>query len=143
MNFKGLGVAMITPFDDKGKVDYDSIPLIVENIISGGADYLVLMGTTAEVPCLSSKEKKNIVKIVSKVNHNRLPMIIGIGGNTHLELFLKLVKLIYHFLMQYYQFRHTIINHRNKVFIPIFQRLQKLVHFQLLFIMYHQELVAQ
>ena len=81
MNFKGLGVAMITPFDDKGKVDYDSIPPIVENIISGGADYLVLMGTTAEVPCLSSKEKKNIVKIVSKVNHNRLPMIIGIGGN--------------------------------------------------------------
>ena len=64
MNFKGLGVAMITPFDDKGKVDYDSIPPIVENIISGGADYLVLMGTTAEVPCLSSKEKKNIIKIV-------------------------------------------------------------------------------
>ena len=81
MNFKGLGVAMITPFDDKGKVDYDSIPLIVENIISGGADYLVLMGTTAEVPCLSSKEKNNIIKVVSKVNQNRLPMIVGIGGN--------------------------------------------------------------
>ena len=62
MNFKGLGVAMITPFDYKGKVDYDSIPQIVENIISGGADYLVLMGTTAEVPCLSSKEKNNIRK---------------------------------------------------------------------------------
>ena len=72
---------MITPFDDKGKVDYDSIPQIVENIISGGADYLVLMGTTAEVPCLSSKEKKNIVKLVSKLTTIRLPMIIGIGGN--------------------------------------------------------------
>ena len=58
MNFNGLGVALITPFNDKGKVDYDSIPTIVENIISGGADYLVLMGTTAEVPCLSNEEKK-------------------------------------------------------------------------------------
>ena len=58
MNLEGLGVAMITPFDIYGKVDYDSIPTIVENIISGGADYLVLMGTTAEVPCLSTQEKK-------------------------------------------------------------------------------------
>ena len=81
MNFNGLGVAMITPFDYKGKVDYDSLPPIVENIISGGADYLVLMGTTSEVPCLSSEEKKNIIKVVSEVNQNRLPMIIGIGGN--------------------------------------------------------------
>ena len=81
MNFNGLGVALITPFNDKGKVDYDSIPPIVENIISGGADYLVLMGTTAEVPCLSNEEKKNIIKVVSEINQNRLPMIIGIGGN--------------------------------------------------------------
>ena len=81
MNFNGLGVAVITPFNDKGKVDYDSIPPIVENIISGGADYLVLMGTTAEVPCLSNEEKKNIIKVVSEINQNRLPMIIGIGGN--------------------------------------------------------------
>ena len=81
MNFNGLGVAVITPFNDKGKVDYDSIPTIVENIISGGADYLVLMGTTAEVPCLSNEEKKNIIKVVSEINQNRLPMIIGIGGN--------------------------------------------------------------
>ena len=81
MNFNGLGVAIITPFDYKGKVDYDSLPEIVENIISGGADYLVLMGTTSEVPCLSSEEKKNIIKVVSEVNQNRLPMIIGIGGN--------------------------------------------------------------
>ena len=81
MNFNGLGVAIITPFDYKGKVDYDSLPQIVENIISGGADYLVLMGTTSEVPCLSSEEKKNIIKVVSEVNQNRIPMIIGIGGN--------------------------------------------------------------
>ena len=58
MNFNGLGVAVITPFNDKGKVDYDSIPPIVENIISGGADYLVLMGTTAEVPVFQMKKKR-------------------------------------------------------------------------------------
>ena len=82
MNLEGLGVAMITPFDIYGKVDYDSIPNIVENIISGGADYLVLMGTTAEVPCLSTQEKKDIIKIVKEANHNRVPMVIGIGGNS-------------------------------------------------------------
>ena len=82
MNLEGLGVAMITPFDVDGKVDYDSIPAIVENIIAGGADYLVLMGTTAEVPCLSAQEKKDIIKIVKEANHNRLPMVIGIGGNS-------------------------------------------------------------
>ena len=63
MNFKGLGVAMVTPFSIDGKIDYNSIPKIVENIISGGADYLVLLGTTAEVVCLDDNEKKEIINI--------------------------------------------------------------------------------
>ena len=48
MNLKGLGVAMVTPFNEDGSVDFSAIPRIVENIITGRADYLVLMGTTAE-----------------------------------------------------------------------------------------------
>ena len=81
MNFKGLGVALVTPFLRNGKIDYNSLPKIVENIISGGANYLVLFGTTAEVVCLDDNEKKEIIKIVVETNKSRVPLIIGIGGN--------------------------------------------------------------
>ena len=81
MNFKGLGVAMVTPFSTDGKIDYNSIPNIVENIISGGADYLVLLGTTAEVVCLNDNEKKEIINIVVDSTQKRVPLVVGIGGN--------------------------------------------------------------
>ena len=81
MNFKGLGVALVTPFLRNRKIDYNSLPGIIENIISGGANYLVLFGTTAEVVCLDDNEKKEIIKIVFESNKNRVPLIIGIGGN--------------------------------------------------------------
>ena len=72
---------MITPFDKNGNVDYDRIPSIIDNIVSGSADYIVLLGTTGETALLSEKEKKALIKFLIKVNDNRLPMVIGIGGN--------------------------------------------------------------
>ncbi len=81
MNFSGLGVAMITPFDINGNIDYDRIPSIIDNIVSGSADYIVLLGTTGETTLLSKKEKEALIKSVIKANDNRLPMVIGIGGN--------------------------------------------------------------
>jgi len=81
MNFKGLGVAMITPFTAEGLVDYAAIPRVVENITTGRADYLVLMGTTAEAACLSFEERQLIIKAVIDANQNKLPLVIGIGGN--------------------------------------------------------------
>lgn len=81
MNLKGLGVAMVTPFNEDGSVDFSAIPRIVENIITGRADYLVLMGTTAEAACLSSIEKEAIIQEVVHVNQGKLPLVIGIGGN--------------------------------------------------------------
>ena len=81
MNFAGLGVAMITPFDINGNIDYDRIPSIIDNIVSGSADYIVLLGTTGETTLLSKKEKEALIKSVIKANDNRLPMVIGIGGN--------------------------------------------------------------
>ena len=81
MDLRGLGVAMITPFTEEGSIDFDAIPLIVENITTGRADYIVLMGTTAESSCLSAKEKQQVIQMVVKINNNRLPLVIGIGGN--------------------------------------------------------------
>ena len=81
MNLKGLGVAMVTPFDSNGDVDFESIPTIVENISTGRANYIVIMGTTAEVVCLSSQEKKAVIEAVVKTNKSKLPLVVGIGGN--------------------------------------------------------------
>ena len=81
MNLKGLGVAMVTPFNPDRSIDFDAIPRIVENISVGGADYLVVLGTTSEVPCLSITEKKEIIDCIVKANIHNLPLVIGIGGN--------------------------------------------------------------
>ncbi len=81
MNLKGLGVAMVTPFSEEGQVDYNAIPAVVENITTGRADYILLMGTTAEVACLTAEEKREVIKTVVALNQNKVPLVIGIGGN--------------------------------------------------------------
>ena len=81
MNLKGLGVAMVTPFTEEGQVDYNALPAVVENITTGRADYIVLMGTTAEVACLTAEEKWEVIKTVVALNQNKVPLVIGIGGN--------------------------------------------------------------
>ena len=86
MNLKGLGVAMVTPFHPDGTIDFESIPRVVEHIVSGQADYLVVLGTTAEVACLSAKEKRQVVQAIVFANQNRLPLVIGIGGNNTAQL---------------------------------------------------------
>jgi len=91
MEIKGLGVAMITPFDKKGNIDFDKIPLIVDNIVSGSADYIVVLGTTGEASLLSMEEKNQLIKVIIKANNNRLPLVIGIGGN-NTDLVVKEIK---------------------------------------------------
>ena len=78
---QGHGVALITPFKRNGAIDFDAIPRIIEHLINGGVDYLVVLGTTAESTSLSENEKKQLIATI--VNHNAgiLPLIIGIGGN--------------------------------------------------------------
>tara|TARA_B110000263_G_scaffold247606_1_gene260786 strand:+ start:515 stop:1438 length:924 start_codon:yes stop_codon:yes gene_type:complete len=83
---KGTGVAMITPFDDNGEVDFDAIPQLIDHLLSDssldrGVDYIVILGTTAEVVTLNSQEKDKIIKIVIKHNNDRVPLVIGVGGN--------------------------------------------------------------
>lgn len=81
MDLKGLGVAMVTPFTPEGQLDCNAIPAVVENITTGRADYLVIMGTTAEAACLTSDERDQVIKTVIDSNYGKLPLVIGIGGN--------------------------------------------------------------
>ena len=84
--FTGAGVALITPFNEDMSVDYSALERLVENQISGGIDYLVVLGTTGETPALSDEEKKEIVRFVIEKNAGRLKIVVGIGSNNTLGL---------------------------------------------------------
>jgi 4-hydroxy-tetrahydrodipicolinate synthase len=79
--FKGLGVAMVTPFEENGEIDFPSLEKLTEFLISGKVDYLVVQGTTGESPVLSKDEKQKTLDCVSAINNGRLPLVFGIGGN--------------------------------------------------------------
>ena len=79
--FKGLGIALVTPFTADGQVDYQSLKRLLEYQIDNGADFLCILATTGETPCLTQQEKDNITQLVKDVNHGRLPILKGCGGN--------------------------------------------------------------
>lgn len=83
---KGVGVALVTPFNEDLSVDFESLTKLVEFNIENGTNYLVVLGTTAEAATLSSEEKKQVVEHIIKVNNKRLPLVLGIGGNNTLEV---------------------------------------------------------
>jgi len=77
----GIGVALITPFNDDGSLDLNGLENVVNFNIDNGIDYLVVLGTTAESATLSSEEKEQVIQKIVSVNNNRLPLVLGIGGN--------------------------------------------------------------
>ena len=79
--FKGLGVALITPFTKNGEVDYSSLKRLVEYQIQNGADFLCILATTSEAPCLSKEEKQKIKDLIVEINSKRIPLLMGCGGN--------------------------------------------------------------
>ncbi len=82
--FFGTGVALVTPFKEDLSVDVTALAAIVEHCISGGIDYLVVLGTTAESTTLNKEEKQLVMNTVVNANADRLPLVVGIGGNnTH------------------------------------------------------------
>lgn len=85
-NFTGTGVAIVTPFTNKGEVDYPALTKLVEHLIKGRVEYLVVMGTTGESVTLSKEEKKKIIDHVVKTNKKRLPLVLGVGGNNTAEI---------------------------------------------------------
>ena len=80
-NIRGTGVALVTTFNDDGTIDYNSLEKVVNHVISGGVDYLVVMGTTGESVTVTKSEKKEILDCILKTNNGRLPVVYGIGGN--------------------------------------------------------------
>ncbi|MBQ0021250.1 MAG: 4-hydroxy-tetrahydrodipicolinate synthase [Bacteroidales bacterium] len=79
--FRGLGIALITPFKADGSVDFDALATLVDFQLTHGADFLCVLGTTAETPTLSSEEKKQIRDLVVRRVAGRVPLLMGCGGN--------------------------------------------------------------
>lgn len=86
VNFKGTGVAIVTPFTEKGEVDYPALTKLVEHLIKGKVEYIVVLGTTGESVTLSKDEKQNVINHIVKVNKKRLPLVLGVGGNNTAEI---------------------------------------------------------
>ena len=83
---KGTGVALVTPFNEDKSVDYKGLENLLNHVIDGGIDYLVLMGTTAESVTLSKVEKVAVVDFCKKINNSRIPVVLGIGGNNTMQV---------------------------------------------------------
>ncbi len=79
--FKGLGIALITPFTPEGEVDYKSLKRLVEHQLNHGADFFCILATTAEAPCLTQEEKDKITQLVKDVVNGRVPILKYCGGN--------------------------------------------------------------
>ncbi len=84
--FRGAGVALITPFNSDFTIDFEALGNIVDYQISGGVDFLVILGTTAETSTLKPKEKQAIISFVAQRVNGRVPLMAGIGGNDTLSI---------------------------------------------------------
>ena len=91
--FIGTGVALITPFNSDFSVDYNSLEKLVEFNILNGINYLVINGTTAESPTINSFERERIINTVVGVNNNRVPLVLGMGGNDTIRLAKEIISL--------------------------------------------------
>lgn len=78
--FKGLGIALVTPFNEDGTVDYISLIRLIEYQICNGADFLCILATTGETPCLTPEEKIKIKNLIVEKVAGRIPILMGCGG---------------------------------------------------------------
>jgi 4-hydroxy-tetrahydrodipicolinate synthase len=82
--FKGTGVAIVTPFKNDSSIDFAAFGRVVNHVIKGGVNYIVVLGTTGESVTLSKDEKKAVICYIKEAIDNRVPLVVGIGGNnTH------------------------------------------------------------
>ena len=83
---KGTGVAMVTPFNADGSVDFQALKKLTQHLVDGGVNYLVVMGTTGESVTLSKQEKREVLECILDANGRRLPVVLGVGGNNTSEV---------------------------------------------------------
>ena len=84
--FKGIGVALATPFLDDQSIDFESLKRLIDHVIAGGVDYLVVLGTTGESATLTASEKAQVLKASVEYNKGRVPLMLGLGGNATQKL---------------------------------------------------------
>jgi 4-hydroxy-tetrahydrodipicolinate synthase len=86
--FRGTGVAIITPFKKSGAIDFESFEKIINHIIKGGVNFIVVLGTTGEASTISKQEKKALIEYAVRIIQKRVPLVIGISGNNTSEVVL-------------------------------------------------------
>lgn len=85
-NFKGIGVALVTPFHKDGSIDFKSFKKLIEHVISGKVDYLVPLGSTGEAATMNKDERNAVLNFVKDENNGRVPIVLGHGGNNTREV---------------------------------------------------------
>ena len=83
---KGTGVAAVTPFTANNHIDFEALGHLLDHLINGGVQYIVTMGTTGETPVLSKEEKKSIIEFTYAHVNARVPIVVGVGGNSTQEV---------------------------------------------------------
>ncbi len=84
--FKGTGVAIVTPFKNDLSIDFSAFSRVINHVIKGGVNYIVVMGTTGEASTLTKDEKQALISYVTEFVDNRVPIVVGIGGNNTQEI---------------------------------------------------------
>ena len=80
--FRGMGVALVTPFTESQEVDYKSLERLLEHLLRDGAtDFIVIHGTTGESPCLTREERQRVTDHIIEQVAGRCPLMVGLGGN--------------------------------------------------------------
>jgi 4-hydroxy-tetrahydrodipicolinate synthase len=90
--FIGTGVALVTPFLKDGRIDFIGLKNVINHVIKGGVEYVVSLGTTGETPVLNKDEKEKIVRYTIETVNKRVPVVVGIGGNSTQEVISTLKK---------------------------------------------------
>ena len=83
---RGTGVALVTPFLKDGSVDFNALGKVIDHVINGGVEYLITLGTTGETPTLTKEEKIEIINFTFSHTAGRVPIIVGVGGNSTAEV---------------------------------------------------------
>ncbi len=81
-NLRGLGIALVTPFDTDKNIDYNALDKLLDHVLNNGADYLVVLGTTGETPTLFPEEKEEVRCFIKSKVKGRVPLVLGLGGNS-------------------------------------------------------------